>query len=173
MRDFLFASISLFIFLITTNLAGQYCNPFEFEETEFQAETRIVKVNMGWYPGWLEHHEGKLKYHVPLLPLEKWKHPFMKDNLSSAMHEDSYASDISNMQGPVPENPTVQYFQVREKGDLLVEGIKAKEGRNKLTAVIPDAQGNIWATYTFGPNNSIYIGAYRGFLKFSSDPKPE
>jgi hypothetical protein len=32
---------------------------------------------------------------------------------------------------------------------------------------------NIWATYTFGPNNSIYIGAYRGFLKFSSDPKPD
>ena len=31
---------------------------------------------------------------------------------------------------------------------------------------------NIWATYTFGPNNSIYIGAYRGFLKFSSDEKP-
>lgn len=31
---------------------------------------------------------------------------------------------------------------------------------------------NIWATYTFGPNNSIYIGAYRGFLKFSSDPRP-
>jgi len=31
---------------------------------------------------------------------------------------------------------------------------------------------NIWATYTFGPNNSIYIGAYRGFLKFSSDKKP-
>jgi len=28
---------------------------------------------------------------------------------------------------------------------------------------------NIWATYTFGPNNSIYIGAYRGFSKFSSD----
>jgi hypothetical protein len=32
---------------------------------------------------------------------------------------------------------------------------------------------NIWATYTFGPNNSIYIGAFRGFLKFSSDPKPD
>jgi hypothetical protein len=40
----------------------------------------------------------------------------MKDNLPSAMHEDSYASDISNMQGPVPNNATVQYFQVREKG---------------------------------------------------------
>ena len=32
------------------------------------------------------------------------------------MHEDSYASDISNMEGPVPENPRVQYFQVQEKG---------------------------------------------------------
>jgi len=41
----------------------------------------------------------------------------MKDNLPSAMHEDSYASDISNMQGPVPENAKVQYFQVKEKGE--------------------------------------------------------
>ena len=41
----------------------------------------------------------------------------MKDNLPSAMHEDSYASDISNMQGPVPENAIVQYFQVKEKGE--------------------------------------------------------
>ena len=29
---------------------------------------------------------------------------------------------------------------------------------------------NIWATYAFGPGNSIYIGAYRGFIRFSSDP---
>jgi hypothetical protein len=28
---------------------------------------------------------------------------------------------------------------------------------------------NIWATYAFGPGNSIYIGGYRGFLRFSSD----
>ncbi|HET6414981.1 MAG TPA: hypothetical protein VFG22_01705 [Polyangiales bacterium] len=27
---------------------------------------------------------------------------------------------------------------------------------------------NIWATFTFGPRNSIYIGAYRGFVRFSS-----
>jgi hypothetical protein len=27
---------------------------------------------------------------------------------------------------------------------------------------------NIWATYAFGPNNSIYIGGYRGFIRFSS-----
>ena len=29
---------------------------------------------------------------------------------------------------------------------------------------------NIWATYAFGPGNTIYIGAYRGFIRFSSDP---
>ncbi len=28
---------------------------------------------------------------------------------------------------------------------------------------------NIWATFTIGPNNSFYIGAYRGFLRVSSD----
>jgi hypothetical protein len=27
---------------------------------------------------------------------------------------------------------------------------------------------NIWATFTFGPHNSVYIGAYRGFVRFSS-----
>ena len=27
---------------------------------------------------------------------------------------------------------------------------------------------NIWGTFSFGPNNSLYIGAYRGFLRFRS-----
>lgn len=28
---------------------------------------------------------------------------------------------------------------------------------------------NIWGTFTFGPKNSFYIGAYRGFIRISSD----
>ena len=28
---------------------------------------------------------------------------------------------------------------------------------------------NIWATYTIGPVNSFYIGAYRGFVRISSN----
>ena len=28
---------------------------------------------------------------------------------------------------------------------------------------------NLWGTFTFGPDNSFYIGAYRGFVKVSSD----
>ncbi len=29
---------------------------------------------------------------------------------------------------------------------------------------------NIWATFSFGPQNSIFIGTYRGFVRFSSAP---
>jgi hypothetical protein len=256
--------------LMTGSLFGQYCNPFEIEETDFQAETRMVRVNAAWYPSWLEYNSGEKKYPETLPELEKWEHPHMKNHLPSAMHEDSYASDISNMPGPVPENASIQYFQVREKGkeftgmcpsfafvdentmvtlsfgrtnttlllldiedkikvldaikipgrghtamelatkkarmalfrntsggayfflskendviipgpefsifyipvkdrkfdrgrlvkydileeiekgDLLVEGLSAKEGRNKLTAVMPDAQGNVWYTSKMG-----------------------
>jgi hypothetical protein len=28
---------------------------------------------------------------------------------------------------------------------------------------------NIWGTFTFGPGNTVYLGAYRGFLRFWSD----
>lgn len=30
---------------------------------------------------------------------------------------------------------------------------------------------NLWGTFTIGPDNSFYIGAYRGFIRVSSDPK--
>ncbi len=29
---------------------------------------------------------------------------------------------------------------------------------------------NLWGTFTIGPGNSFYIGAYRGFIRVSSDP---
>ena len=30
---------------------------------------------------------------------------------------------------------------------------------------------NIWGTFSFGPDNSIFIGTYRGYVRFSSDPE--
>ena len=30
---------------------------------------------------------------------------------------------------------------------------------------------NIWGTFSFGPRNSIFIGTYRGYVRFSSAPK--
>ena len=267
--------LNLFIFTTLTmfqvgTIYGQYCVPFEIVEADFQAESKFVKVDAEWYPSWIEYNQDSVVYPDALKPLVKWKHPYMKEGLPSAMHEDSYASDISNLQGPVPENAKVQYFQVKEKGDefsgmcpsfafideftmvtlsfgrknttlllldirdtinvldaikipgrghtamelaskkarmalfrntsggayfflskdneviipgpeysifyipiennkfvrnrtvsydileeiekgdLFIEGISAKEGRNKLTAVMPDAQGNIWYTSKMG-----------------------
>ncbi len=28
---------------------------------------------------------------------------------------------------------------------------------------------NIWGTFTFGPDKSLYLGTYRGFIKVTSD----
>ncbi|MGI9531435.1 hypothetical protein [Lutimonas sp.] len=110
-------AIHILIFLLSTPIIyGQYCVPLTVDSIEFQVTPRFAEVETAWYPEWINNHQGDTIYPLPLDPLPKWNHPFMKDNVPSAMHEDSYASDISNMQGPVPENPSVQYFQVREKG---------------------------------------------------------
>jgi len=137
----------LFAFLIPGELLSQYCIPFKLEETEFQSETRKVKANVGWYDSWLEYKAGENSYPNPLEPLNKWVHPNMKDNLPSAMHEDSYASDISNMQGPVPENATVQYFQVREKG-------KEFSGMCPSFAFVDE---NTMVTLSFGRTNTTLL----------------
>ncbi len=108
--------ISTIFLLSITVMQAQYCKQLEFEEVEFQAAPRFVKVEADWYPSWIEYNQGKKIYPEPLPPLSKWDHPFMKDNLPSAMHEDPLASDVSNLQGPVLKNPKVQYFQVKEKG---------------------------------------------------------
>ena len=128
-------------------MSSQYCVPLELEETEFQVKPREVPVEAEWYPSWIEFNNGKAVYPESLEPLSKWKHPFMKDNLPSAMHEDSYASDISNMQGPIPENAKVQYFQVREKG-------KEFSGMCPSFAFVDE---NTMVTLSFGRSNTTLL----------------
>ena len=112
---FKLALLLLFV-MFCSETHAQYCHPLHVDSIDFQANPRFAGVEVEWYPGWMENHDGDTVYPEAMAPLPKWDHPFMKDNLPSAMHEDSYASDISNMQGPVPENARVQYFQVKEKG---------------------------------------------------------
>ena len=145
--SFFFTCTVLISFLYSSMIYGQYCVPLELEETEFKATPRFVKVEAGWYPSWIEFNNGKPVYPASLDPLPKWKHPFMKDGLPSAMHEDSYASDISNMQGPVPENATVQYFQVREKG-------KEFSGMCPSFAFMDE---NTMVTLSFGRSNTTLL----------------
>ena len=35
------------------NIYSQYCVPFEIVETDFQVETKFVKVEAEWYPSWI------------------------------------------------------------------------------------------------------------------------
>jgi hypothetical protein len=114
----LFSTLVICICIVPASEA-QYCHSLVADSIDFKAITKFVEVHSGWYPGWIEHHGGTIAYPEPLEPLSKWAHPFMKEHLPSAMHEDSYASDVSNMQGPVPENAQVQYFQSRGKGQAF------------------------------------------------------
>jgi len=132
---------------ILPQLNAQYCVPFEGEDIDFKVTTKFANVQAEWYPGWIEYNAGKTVYPKSLDPLPKWDHPYMKDNLPSAMHEDSYASDISNAQGPVLENPRVQYFQVKEKG-------KEFSGMCPSFAFVDE---NTLVTLSFGRSNTTLL----------------
>ena len=30
---------------------------------------------------------------------------------------------------------------------------------------------NIWGAFSFGPRNSVFVGTYRGYVRFSSAPE--
>jgi hypothetical protein len=123
---------------------------YAVEEIDFAAMTREARAEVGWYPEWTELHGETLP--EPLPPQPRWKHPFMQqgERMPSAMHEDAFASDVSNNPGPTPEHLRVHYFQVREKGprfsgmcplfafvddDTLVT---VSFGRNAATALLVD-----------------------------------
>jgi hypothetical protein len=40
-----------------------------------------------------------------------------------------------------------------------------------IVALLAKVFNNIWGTFSFGPENSIFIGAFRGYVRFSSDPE--
>ncbi len=60
------------------------------------------------------------------------------------------------------------YFEEGEFGDNVSRILR----KHSLGTFRYDRKvfNNIWATFTFGPKNSLFIGAYRGFIRFSSDP---
>ena len=59
------------------------------------------------------------------------------------------------------------YFEKGEFDDSvsrIVERAALGKGNNDRKVF-----NNIWGTFTFGPDNTVYLGAYRGFLRFWSD----
>ena len=109
----------LFLLLICCTFIAKaqqnLCDQISVPRADFDVRTDFAKVDIHWYPEWLEKFAGEKKYPEALAELEKWNHPFLSDVYPSSMHEDSYASDVSNYMGPVPEGAEVQYFHVLEK----------------------------------------------------------
>jgi len=59
------------------------------------------------------------------------------------------------------------YFEIDEFNDN-VKGLMRKMSLGK-EEYDRKVFNNLWGTFAFGPNNSLYIGAYRGFVRFRSD----
>jgi len=95
---------------------GKYCDQISVPRADFEARADFARIEVKWYPEWLAKNEGKKVYPVPLPPLVKWEHPLFNSKFPNSMHEDSHATDVSNLPGPIAEGAEVQYFHVLEKG---------------------------------------------------------
>jgi hypothetical protein len=109
--------ISLFLFSQSANAQENACAFYTTKpRAEFDARIDFAKVDVKWYPEWLERNNGEKVLPAPLPLLEKWQHPRFEPGLPYTMHEDSKSSDVSNFPGPIPSNVSIQYFHVLEKG---------------------------------------------------------
>lgn len=105
----------LLIMLVAQIIFGQDCHVDIMDKPKFDFITQFSNYESGWYDEWLNHNQKNEVLPEKLPEQEKWDHPFMKYGYTSAMHEDSYSSDVSNLPGPLPDNVSVQYFHVLQK----------------------------------------------------------
>ena len=107
------------IFLLANNFLfaqDNACHHYPLKRVDFKARVDFAKIEIYWYPEWIEMNNGKEVYPKPLPKLEKWQHPRFNNAYPFTMHEDSHSTDVSNFSGPVPDGIKVQYFHVLEKG---------------------------------------------------------
>ena len=113
MKRNLFLSFCLF-FLFCGACLSQGCEDYVPPEDSYKSKNHDARVEVGWFKEWTDQHGEVLP--EALNPLEKWKYPYTKQDYASSMHEDSYASDVSNRPGPGTEGTRVQYFHSLQKG---------------------------------------------------------
>ncbi|MGI9533109.1 hypothetical protein [Lutimonas sp.] len=105
------------IFLSASVSLAQNCSVKNMSPTKkFDYEPKFGKIDIDWYPEWLEYTKGEKKIPGPLPAQPKWDHPYMKQGYTAAMHEGPRSSDVSNRPGPTLNNTQVQYFHVKQKG---------------------------------------------------------
>ena len=137
----------LFIHLVISSIAGygQHCHIEVKSQPKFDYVTQFAQYESGWYEEWLQENDKVLPNQLPAQ--EKWNHPYMKFGYTSAMHEDSHSTDVSNLPGPMPENVSVQYFHVLQKSKSFSGMCPAFDFVNDSTLV----------TLSFGRENTTLL----------------
>jgi len=138
----------LVYFLVSSVIAfGQHCSNEMMEPADFKFIVQTAKFETGWYDEWLEHTGGEKILPEPLPEQGKWSHPYMKYGFPSAMHEDPHSSDVSNLAGPLPQNPKVQYFHVLQK----------KGGFSGMCPAFDFVDDSTLVTLSFGRENTTLL----------------
>lgn len=146
--DPFFPIVLLFFYFTFFELAfAQHCHDEVIEPADFKFVTQTAQFETGWYDEWLEHTNGEKILPKPLPALDKWEHPYMKYGFTSAMHEDSHSSDVSNLAGPLPHNPKVQYFHVLQK----------KGGFSGMCPAFDFVNDSTLVTLSFGRKNTTLL----------------
>jgi len=97
--------------------ADEPCSTYSVEEEGFKYIAQRANVEVTWFEEWTSRFGETLP--EPLPPEDKWQHPILSDRYAGTMHEDSFASDVSDFPGPIPSNAQVGYFHVLEKGKRM------------------------------------------------------
>jgi len=137
---------TFFIFLLFEG-QGQHCESKIMDPADFKFITQSAQFETGWYDEWLDHTAGNKVLPEPLPAQEKWNHPYMKFGFPSAMHEDSYSSDVTNLPGPLPGSVKAQYFHVLQK----------KGGFSGMCPAFDFVDDSTLVTLSFGRENTTLL----------------
>ena len=97
--------------------ANEPCSTYSVGDEGFKFKPQLANVEVKWFEEWTSRFGETLP--EPLPPQVNWQHPILSSRYAGTMHEDSFASDVSDFPGPVPSNTKVGYFHVLEKGKRL------------------------------------------------------
>jgi hypothetical protein len=132
--------------------SGKGCYEYETKDKSFEYVSQQATVETKWWDEWTSRHGRTLPN--PLSPPDHWMHPKLSSRFAATMHENSFATDVSEEPGPIPNQVRVEYFHVLEKGTKLSgmapfytfldedTVITISFGRDSATLVIIDIRGD-------------------------------
>ena len=157
--------------LIVANTYG-YVDPFISNDTP----GGIMRFDYNEELGEFEHHKNWPAYKEPfdaksatpkLSTANGMVYVYNRDKGGGPTAHDDWQLTALDFETGIKVFSIKPYFEEGEFDDN-VKGLKQKMSLGK-EQYDRKVFNNLWGTFAFGPNNSLYIGAYRGFIRFRSD----